>query len=94
MDKQTDLKGQHNCVVLFYFICGKPCQLPSFKQWSGTSLSSENSLFIHLWKKYIFLSLYYYFINIVNIKREFEFLLQKLHSAPFIKFDFWVHFTQ
>ena len=36
----------------------------------GTLFSSENSLFIHLWKikEYIFLSLYYYLIDIVNVK--------------------------
>ena len=34
----------------------------------GTLFSSENSLFIQLWKRRIFLSLYYYLINIVNIQ--------------------------
>ena len=33
----------------------------------GTLFSSENSLFIQLWKKFIFLKLHYYHINIVNI---------------------------
>ena len=35
------------CVPLF--TCGGPCQLHSFKQCSGTSSSSDSSLFIHFW---------------------------------------------
>ena len=47
----------------------KPATFLAFKQCSGTLFSSENSLFVQLWKRLILLS-YYYFINIVNIKRE------------------------
>ena len=31
LDKQTDLKWQHS-FTLFYFVCGGPCHLSSFKQ--------------------------------------------------------------
>ena len=41
----------------------------------GTLLSSENSLFIQLWKLYIF-SLHFYLIYISNIKFLFESILQ------------------
>ena len=34
----------------------------------GTLFSSKNSLFIYLWTKYIFLSLYYDVVNNVNIQ--------------------------
>ena len=32
LNKQTDLKGQHSNFILFYFICGGPCHLSSFKE--------------------------------------------------------------
>ena len=46
-------------------------------------LSSENSLFIHLQERYIFLRLYYYLINIVDIK-ILSFVSTELRSASLI----------
>ena len=61
---------QFHTVLLFFFFFftfGGPCHLSSFKHRSGTLFSSENSLFIQLRNKRIFLSLSHYLINIVNI---------------------------
>ena len=57
LNKQTDLKGQPDFMLFyffffFFFICGGLCHLFSFKRCSGTVFSSENSLFIHLWKNW------------------------------------------
>ena len=49
LNKQTDLRGQHNLYCLTLFMCGRPCHLSSFKQCSGTLFSPENSLLIHWW---------------------------------------------
>ena len=35
LNKQTDLKGQHNLYCFIVFICGRLCHLTSFKQCSG-----------------------------------------------------------
>ena len=79
LNKQTDLKGQHS-FMLFYFIflyVADPAIFLAPKQCSGTLFSSKNSLFIHLRKKCIYLSLYYYLNNIVNIKILKSILIQK-----------------
>ena len=49
----------------------------------GTQLSSVNSLFSQLQKKEVHLSLYYYRIDIVNIKiLSLSFFSEKLRCAP------------
>ena len=70
LNNQIDLKDNKTSNCLTLFICGGPCHLSSFKQCSGTLFSSENSLFIQLWGKQTFLSLYHYFIKFVNIKTK------------------------
>ena len=75
--------------ALFYccftlFIYGRPCDLSSIKQCSGTLFSSENSWFIHWWKeKYIWVcimtSLILYLLN-----SQFEFLL-KNYIVPLVQ---------
>ena len=77
------------CFTLF--ICGGPCHLVS-NSVLGTLFSSDNSLFIQLSKIEIFLSLYHYLINIVNILKFGVWISSpKLHSAPLItnKFNKW-----
>ena len=54
------------CFTLF--ICGGPCHLSRFKQCPWDLLSSENSLFIQLWKKEKDLGLFLYLSNILNDK--------------------------
>ena len=52
MNKQTDLEGQHN-LILFYFVY-MWWTLPPFElqiMISGPIGSSENRLFIQLWKR-------------------------------------------
>ena len=51
-----------------------------------TLFSSENSLFIHLWKRCIFLSLYYYLIKICSLN-----YFSKTTEYPF-KFSYSSHF--
>ena len=63
--------------MLFYFVCGGPCQFSSFKQSSGTLFSPEYSLFVH------FLSFYYYLINIVNITILSLNFFSKMTQCPF-----------
>ena len=49
--KQTDLKEQH-CFILFYFVyMADPANFLASNGVLGTLFSSENSLFIQLWKK-------------------------------------------
>ena len=63
-----------SCFTLFIY--GGPCHLSSFNV-LGTIFFSVNSLFNHLWKNYICLTLYYHLINIVNINiLSLDFLLQ------------------
>ena len=50
-----------------FILCGGPCHLFSLSKCSVTVFSPENSVLIHLCGKRI-LSLYYYLINIVNLK--------------------------
>ena len=56
-----------NFILFSSFICGGPCHLSSLNKCRGTLFSSESSLFTYLWKTQVFLILYYYLINIVNI---------------------------
>ena len=70
LSKQTDLKGQHNFIlfhlILILYVADSATFLAS-NSVLWTLISTENSLFIPLWKT-IFLSLYYCIIKIVDIK--------------------------
>ena len=58
-----------------FFTCGGPWHFSTLKQCSGILFSSENSLFIHLWKK----SLYFYlYINSVSLN-----FISKTTQCPF-----------
>ena len=72
MSKQTDVKGQHN-FIQFYFVYMWRTPPPFLDPNSVpvTLFSSENSLFIHLWNKTTFPSLF----------SKIEFLLQN-HTVP------------
>ena len=39
MPEQTVLKGQHNFKLFYFVLCGGPCHLSSFKQYSGELIS-------------------------------------------------------
>ena len=83
LNKQADPKGQHS-FILPHFVYMRRTLPPVMASNTvlGTLSSSENSLFIRL--RRIFLSLYYYAINIVNILiREFALLLQS-KTAPLL----------
>ena len=42
---------QHNLCFCTLFICGGPCHLSTINSVLGPYFSSENSLFIHIWKE-------------------------------------------
>ena len=65
LNKQTDLKGRQHSYHFTLFIFSGPCHFPSL----GILFSSENSVFIQLWKKKkkLLMNLYYYLIDTVNI---------------------------
>lgn len=69
-NEQSDFKGQHD-FVLFYFCLYDPATSVAPNSVLGTSFPSESSLFVQ------FVLLPHSFCEIL-----FEFLLQKLHSAP------------
>ena len=71
LDKQTDL---HTVLLCLYV--ADPATCLASDSVLGTLFTSENSLFIQIWKRLILLSLYYYLINTVNIIIQVE-----LHSA-------------
>ena len=79
LNKQTDLKGQHNFILFYFVICADP----------ATFLASGDLVF--LWEQRVYsvietinvLSLYYYLINIVNIEiLSLNFIYPNLQSAP------------
>ena len=73
--KQTDLK------VLCLYVAD-PATFLASNSVLVTSFHSENNLFIQLLKKKN-LIFYYDCVNVESVKNsEFEFLHQKLHSAP------------
>ena len=51
LNKQTDLTGQHN-FLLFYFVLhvADPATFLASNSGLGTLFSSENSLFIQIWR--------------------------------------------
>ena len=57
-----------NKTVLCCLYSADPATFLAYSSVLGILLSSESSLFIQLWKRWIFLSLYYDLINIVSIK--------------------------
>ena len=53
-------------LVLLCLHVADPATFRASNSVPGTLFSSENSLFIQLWKNYIFMSFYYCLINNVN----------------------------
>ena len=65
------------------FKCGGPCHLSSFKQCCGDLIFLREQLVYSVMGKNIFLRLYHYFINNVNIKKKKTLHFSpNLHSAP------------
>ena len=67
-NKQTDLK--ETTQIHDVFLClyeANPDTFLASNGALGTLFSSENSLFIQVWIKYLFLSLYHYLSNVLNM---------------------------
>ena len=54
VNKQSDFKGQHS-FILFYLYVADPATFLASNSGLGSLFSSENSVFIQLWKKLIFI---------------------------------------
>ena len=86
--KQTDLKGQRNCILFHFVYMWRTLPFPSFKQCSGD--------LILLWEQLVYSvmenSLYYYLSDIVNIKiQSLNFFSKTTWSTFTSKWDRYSH---